>query len=604
MEEEIPENQQYHVAQYDIGSILEWVKLKNIAIPEIQRPFVWDTQDVRDLIDSLYKGYPVGFLITWSDQKIKLKKGGSAAGKRILIDGQQRVTALMTSILGEQVLDKEYRKKRIQIAFQPMKEEFASVSAAIAKDKRWIPDIGVVLQGQTSTRQMGDAYVKNNPEADIDHIDTAINNLLRIKNRQIGVIELKENLPIETVTDIFVRANKSGVLLTEADFVMAKLASFGDGEGSDLRKCIDLFCHMAIKPEAYDIIKTNDAEFTKTGYFKKISWLKNEQDDFYDPKYTDLLRVAFSSRFDRGKLTHLVSLLSGRNFETRQYEEKIKTESFKDLEAGVLDAINETHFQRFIMILRSAGIISKKFYTSVNNVNLSYVLYIRLKAQKMPLKIIEKLVKKWFVMSNLTGRYSGSSDTTIEDDVKNFKSKTREEYLEKIEKEKLSDAFWDETLISSLQQASSSSAYLGMFWAAQVNNNEKAFLSKDHDVRELIEQRGDIHHIFPKAYLQSHGITYALYGQSANFAWTQQEINIKLGKKSPKEYMNEVKKQCKKSSSPEHGSIDTSGMLEDNLKENCIPNSIYKGTISNYESFLEERRKLMVQKIRDYYSSL
>ena len=297
-------------------------------------------------------------------------------------------------------------------------------------------------------------------------------------------------------------------------------------------------------------------------------------------------------------------MLSGRNFETKQFDEKTKLASFKELEDGVMDAINETHFQRFIMILKSAGIISRGFYSSVNNVNISYALYLRLKAQKMPPNKIEKIVRRWFVMSNLTGRYSTSVGSQIEADLKNFKKGIIENYLKSIEKAELSNAFWSEGLISSLKQAKKSGAYLGMFWAAQVNNNEKAFLSKDHGVQQILEQKGDLHHIFPKKYLQNNGLSRNSYNQSANFAWTQQEINIKLGKTPPNEYMKKIEKQCKGSRSVYGSGINILSELKQNLKENCIPESIFNGTVKNYEIFLEERRKLMAEKIRDYYENL
>ena len=143
-----------------------------------------------------------------------------------------------------------------------------------------------------------------------------------------------------------------------------------------------------------------------------------------------------------------------------------------------------------------------------------------------------------------------------------------------------------------------------MFWAAQISNKEKAFLSKDHGVQQILEQKGDLHHIFPKKYLQNNGLSRNSYNQSANFAWTQQEINIKLGKTPPKEYMKKIEKQCKGSRSVYGSGINILSELKQNLKENCIPESIFNGTVKNYEAFLEERRKLMAKKIRDYYENL
>src|SRR4051794_9210351 len=103
-------SQRYSVQQPQIATLFAWINTGDIAIPEIQRPFVWDSTKVRNLLDSLYQGFPVGFLIAWQNPDIKLKDGTSARGKRILIDGQQRVTALMAALLGREVVDKNYRQ--------------------------------------------------------------------------------------------------------------------------------------------------------------------------------------------------------------------------------------------------------------------------------------------------------------------------------------------------------------------------------------------------------------------------------------------------------------------------------------------------------------
>lgn len=137
--------QRYSVTPHPIETILTWVKSGEIAIPEIQRPFVWDASKVRNLLDSLYQGYPVGYLITWRNPTVKLKDGTLSAGKRILIDGQQRVTALMAALLGREVLTKDYETVRIRIAFHPREERFEVSNPAIRKDVAWLPDIAEVF---------------------------------------------------------------------------------------------------------------------------------------------------------------------------------------------------------------------------------------------------------------------------------------------------------------------------------------------------------------------------------------------------------------------------------------------------------------------------
>src|SRR5438105_2750425 len=157
--------QRYSVTPHPIDTLLTWVKSKEIAIPEIQRPFVWEATKVRNLLDSLYQGYPVGYLIAWRNPTVKLKDGTSSAGKRILIDGQQRVTALMAALLGREVLTKDYETIRIRIAFHPLTEKFEVANPAIRKDVAWIEDVADVFAPDASVTELTDRYAEHIPIA-------------------------------------------------------------------------------------------------------------------------------------------------------------------------------------------------------------------------------------------------------------------------------------------------------------------------------------------------------------------------------------------------------------------------------------------------------
>lgn len=172
--------QRYSVTPHPIETLLTWVKSGEIAIPEIQRPFVWNATKIRDLLDSLYQGYPVGYLITWRNPTVRLKDGALSAGKRILIDGQQRVTALMAAILGYEVLNKDYETVRIRIAFHPQEERFEVTNPAIKKDIAWISDIVQVFSPETSLSELTDNYAEKNPNADRRQISRILERLRKI----------------------------------------------------------------------------------------------------------------------------------------------------------------------------------------------------------------------------------------------------------------------------------------------------------------------------------------------------------------------------------------------------------------------------------------
>ncbi len=597
------ELQKYSVNQHLIETILAWVKSGEIAIPEIQRPFVWDASKVRDLMDSLYNGYPVGYIITWRNPNVRLKDGSTAEGKKVLIDGQQRITALTAALLGEYVIDKEYKRVKIKIAFNPITEVFEVQTAVIAKDKQWIPNISEVLNGSTNTFSFINKYLQANPEVNQEQVVKSISNLFDLAKKQIGLIELAADLDIETVTEIFIRINSQGVVLSQADFAMSKIAANDEYGGQELRKAIDYFSHLAVAPEFYQFIADNDTAFAKTEYFQKMSWLKNENEDLYDPKYTDVLRVAFTTEFERGRLSDLVSLLSGRNFETRKFEESIAEASFDKLSQGVLNFMNETHFKRFMMIIKSAGFISPRMIRSQNAINFAYIVYLKLRDKGVSPERIESYVRRWFVYSVLTGRYSGSPESLFDFDIKQIANKPFGDYLQEKEEGELSDAFWNVSLVQSLDSSVSSSPYFNVYLASQVRANDKGFLSKEITVGDLITYRGDIHHIFPRNYLKKRGLTRGKYNQIANYVYMQQEVNIKVGDKSPDEYFNDIKHQCE-NGELKYGGINSSEQLRTNMEQNCIPQSIFDMSFDDYEAFLGERRKLMARKIKDYYQTL
>jgi hypothetical protein len=597
--------QKYTVNQYFVNNILNWVQEKEIAIPEIQRPFVWSSVKVRDLMDSLYRGFPIGYIIAWKNPDVRLKDGTISNGKKVLIDGQQRITALRAAILGEKIINDDYKEIRIIISFNPVTEEFSTLTPAIQKDKNWIEDISVLMNKTGGLFQDVNDYCEKNPDTDRAIVEKNIEKLLQIKNKQVGFIELDSTLDIETVTEIFIRINSAGVVLSQSDFAMSKIASYDqeDNFGVNLRKCIDYFCHISREPQFFKNIEENDLEFKNTIYFSKISWLKNENEDLYDPDYADVLRVAFTKEFERGKMADLVSLLSGRNFDTRSFEQAIMDESFQKLSKAVLEFINETHFKDFLMTIKSAGFISKNMINSQNTLNFAYIIYLKLREYGIDRDKIKRIVSRWFVMSILTGRYSGSPESKFDFDIRQIAKIGAEDFLKSIEDAELSGAFWDLGLVQDLDKSTMNNPFLNLFFAAQVKMGDLGFLSTDITVGNMISHRGDIHHLFPKEYLKNKGFSRGDYNQIANFVYAQQEINIKIGKKSPKDYMDDVVNQCK-GGKLKYGGIDNMDDLNHNLKQNALPVEFLNMDIDDYEKFLIERRKLMAQKIRDYYFSL
>ena len=593
----------YSVHQQPVETLLSWIKSGDIAIPEIQRPFVWKSAKVRDLIDSLYQGYPVGYIITWRNPDVKLKNGELSAGKKVLIDGQQRITALTAAVVGKRVLNKNYKEISIRIAFNPLNERFEVLNNAFEKSPEWISNINPIVNDEISITRAISTYMKLNPDVDEDLVIERIENLKRIKNKQVGIIELDHSLSIDTVTEIFIRINQKGVVLSNADFVMSKIASDERHGGNKMRKLVDYFCRLIVDKEFNKHIIDNDAVFANDEYYKAFKWMANGQDSLYVPDYIDVLRVSFTYKFSRGKFSDLVALLSGRNFETRTYEDEIAEKSYEKLSDGLVNFVNQTNYQRFLMLVQSTGLISNKLISSKNSLNFSYALYLKLRSEGMVETETQYYVKRWLIMSLLIGRYSGSSESMIDEDIKQINEKGIKDYLDQMEKTHLGAGFWDFGIISDLESSSVNNNAYNVYLASQCNSNATAFLSKSMKISSLIEQRGDIHHIFPKKYLIDNGYTQKQYNQVANFVYTEQSTNIKIGKMAPKIYFEQVQKEISESKF-NISTIDNYNDLNKNLHQNDIPSEILNFEHKDYDHFLFERKKMMSAKIKLFYESL
>lgn len=603
-------NQKYEIEKHTVDTVLSWIKTREVVIPEIQRPFVWKATQVRDLIDSLYKGYPVGYLIVSRSHEMRLKDGSMSKGQRILIDGQQRVTALMAAILGRSVLNNEYNEKFIKIAYNPFADGdenlFEVQDQSHLKSKKRIADISVLFDDDFDDYEFIESYCRENPDMDFKTLNKKIKRIVDIKTKDLGIIEISSELDIDTVTDIFIRINSKGAVLSQADFAMSKIAADEKYGGNILRKAIDYFCHVAVEPIFYDTLLKNDSQFIASDLGKEMAWLRNDTGSIYDPSYEDMLRVSFIHMFSRGKLKDLVSLLSGRDFETRDYKEEIAEDSFKKLTEGIKHFMHQYYFEQFVLAVRGAGFVSNKLISSQNVLDFAYVVFLKLALSGEVGKTeIKRYVSKWLVMSILTGRYSASPESRMDQDIRNINEKGVVKYLEEIEAAELSDAFWEFGLPQKLDTPNSAAPALSAYFAAQIVLGDKGLFSATSTVRDLYGA-SDVHHIFPKAYLQRTEIldNRTIYNQVANYVYLDTPINITIGDKSPNVYFKDAFESARETGTV-FGYSMTENELKDNLIMNCIPIEIENWDYNDYQAkFLVQRRKMMAKKIQDYYNKL
>lgn len=583
----------YHVDNVTIEEILGWIKQGKIGLPEMQRPFVWSTAKVRDLIDSLYNGYPIGYIVTWQNPTVGLKNESSSNNKEIIIDGQQRLTALKAALSGEKVVSQQYITKRIKISFKPSTGEFNTLNSAIEKDPLWINDISDIFKSDFNSY----SYVTDNAKKlgmAPEDLGATLQKLLAIRQSEIGDIKLGYNLSIGAVTDIFNRINSKGVSLSSADLAMSRLSADTIHGGNNLRKQIEYFVQLLNDPNLLENIVKFDSDFANTKEFNQIKWIASEINPIYKPRYADILHLILATSFKRGKLSDMVSLISGRDFEARNYSEEGMKANYAKMQAGATLVFNKSNFQRYLMILRDMGMRNSGKLGLVGHgvFNFGYILFLYLHlSTNLSQEKIASYLKRWIIMSALTGRYSGSSETITESDLKMISCDANPiNVLDDILDREMNDSFWNGTLPNMLRVQSTQASSWRIFQMSQIYGKDTAWLAKDTSTETVMLEEGNIHHIFPQAYLRKNGFSKGDINQIANYVWVTQPKNLEISDKAPKDYLSD------------ENIIEF--MSETNNRENAIPEEIVDYDFHNYSDFLNQRRHLMAKKMREFYENM
>lgn len=591
----------YKITQYSVSSILGYVENSQIAIPEIQRPFVWKGEEVRALIDSLYEGYPIGYLIVWQNSQVRVRNFGKGGTKKILIDGQQRVTALMAALLGKEVLDEQYQSHRIRIAFNPLagkgEERFAVCDTKHEEDSRWIPDISIFFRRDFSFRQFEKEYKEANPDEDFTPLEESVDTLKEIVKHQVGVIELSFLLDIDVVSEIFIRINLQGKPLNQEDFVMSKISVNEQYGGDYIRNCIDYFCHLLREPSFYQVLQQNETEFFNSEYGKALTWCQNEEQSLYIPSYADVLKVVLISYFGKTRIGDLVHLLSGRDgekkgFSKKEVSKKVSEEAFEKLGAGVKAFVCEENFQGFQKALKKAGYSCSRLLYSQSVLNYCYAMYLLMYRQGIGEKERESLLSKWITMAMITGHYQSGGESTVQKDYANAQEEGFASYLEQIEELKLTDEFYNNVLPEKFTSTTARTAPFLAYVATQCARGVHSLYS-DVTIEELYKNKTESYQILPKAYLAKCGYkTREIYGQVANLTYVSKETKDIIRKKSPVDYKEDLEKAI---------SIEK---IRTSLKENGLTEVIFTANETDVIQILADRRRQMASEIREFYKTL
>jgi uncharacterized protein with ParB-like and HNH nuclease domain len=380
--------------RYDLSSLIKYIEMGEIGLPDIQRPFVWKNAKVRDLFDSMYRGYPVGYLLFWqngfSDDARAIGTDNKQKPPRLLIvDVQQRLTSLYAVVKNIPVIRENFSKESIYIAFNPLNEKFEVTDAAIRKDKAFIKDISILWNNHTDLFEIVGDYLDNLrgtrdvSEEEVKQVRKAVTKLKGLLGFPFTALELSANINEEDVGDVFVGINSKGTPLNQADFILTLMSVFWD----DGRRELEEFCRHSRNPSA-----SGPSPFNY----------------FIHPEPSQLLRVSVGLGFKRARLKYVYSILRGKDLDTEEFSDGRRIRQFEVLKEAQGRVLNIQYWHDFMHCLRQAGFRSMKMISSDNNLIFSYILYLIGRTEiGVEEHRLRQIIARWFFMSALT---AGSPD--------------------------------------------------------------------------------------------------------------------------------------------------------------------------------------------------
>ena len=580
-------NATFRHVTYGLGTLINNIAMGQIALPDIQRPFVWPNVKVRDLFDSMYRGYPVGYLLFWANGLASRHRAIGTDAKQlspnlVIVDGQQRLTSLYAVIEGVSVVRSTYKSERIRIALNPIEEKFEVTSAAIERDRSFIPDISKLWSEETNLFKVVDDFlsglrsVREVPNDEVKRIQDSIMKVQRLLEFQITALELSADTSEEAVAEVFVRINSQGKSLNQADFILTLMSVFWDAG----RKELEDFCRLALVP-------------TTGG--------PSPYNHFIEPSPDQLLRVAVGLAFKRARLEHVYSILRGKDLETRHFSEDRRDAQFNRLRDAQSKVLNVQYWHDFMHCLRQAGYRTGRMISSQNALLYTYTLYLIGRTElKMDKHNLRQTIAQWFFMSAVTGRYTVSPESKMESDLAMLRDVTNsQEFMARLRQAcnvTLTTDFWEVTLPNELATSSARSPSLFAYEAALVLLDAPVLFS-NFSVAEMLDpaQGGhksiERHHLFPKAYLrESLGITGTRStNQIANYAYVEWRDNAEISDQPPANYLPTMKARF----NPRE--------LAEMYRCHALPDGWES---LDYELFLTRRRELMAQIVREGYKRL
>lgn len=529
--------QRFSHTQYPIEALVAQIDTGDLSLPDLQRPFVWKRSRVRDLFDSLYHGYPAGYFLFWSTPAPVDSHGVAGAktntsGLKMIVDGQQRLTSLYCVVKGRPIDDGSGDPSLIRISFNPLTEEFAVADAARENDPEWLTNISDLWNNTEGTWTFTNKFIeelaasRELTDAEKQQVGTNLGKLAALTNYQFSALELSADLDIDEVAEVFVRINSTGIPLNSADFILTLMSV----HKKEARHELEDFSQAAKTPSTGPASPYNH---------------------FHTPSPDELLRVAVGLGLKRGVLQNAYQALRGRDPVTKLVSEGLREQNFDRLLDAQTKVLNLTNWHEYIVAVKRAGYRSGDMLTSANNFLYCYLIFLIGRHEYgVGHSELREAVARWFFMASLTGRYTGSPETILEADLRRFsEANSADEFVEIIDHvidTQLTEDFWKVSLPDLLESSAAWSPYLFGYYASLNLLDAKALFSnmKINDLfdpgQKQTKSPVERHHLFPKAYLSSIGVTGTTRtNQIANFAFVEWADNIDISDKKPSEYFSE-----------------------------------------------------------------
>ena len=586
----------FHTTEFTVNQLIEKIESGELGLPEIQRPFVWSNTKVRDLLDSMFMGYPVGYLMLWENPKTeKVKSIGTDSKsydspKEVIIDGQQRLTALYAVMKDKEVLDSNYKKRAIIISFHPLTGKFEVGTPAIKNNHEWIYNLSELFTSSTSSKFI--KTFKKNLEAhniiltdeEEDMIDVNIERVFNLnKLYKFPVFMIEDSADEEAISQVFVRINSAGTPLQQNDFILTLMSVHWD-EG---RRSIEEFCRASRMPSTGEATAFNSLGIEISAQ--------------------DIIRTVMGYAFNRARLLYAYKLLRGVDLEKKGVVSKdLRDKNFDTLKAKLPDVMDVTNWHEFLKAIMNAGYRSDKMILSGNAIFFTYAMYLTAKYKfNAPDKTNKALASLWFFYAQMTSLYTGSFESVAESHFTALKGFTTfNEYKQFIAarvNEALTDDYFDITLPGSGQgglavSGSGNNAWFAYVAALNILDRKVLFSTSNLKVRDLMnlgidgkKKSLEKHHLFPKAYLKGLNYPDTKINQMANYAFIDWNDNIAILDEAPSIYYPEI---CKGRTQKEINTME---------EENALPHGWEN---MSYEDFLEARRKLMAKIIKQGFETL